>query len=41
MPSIGAYNAIDRKAQELPPVKYPGLPGHRPSAYGAACLGRT
>jgi amidase len=30
-PSIEAYNAVDRMAQELPPVKYPRSPGHRPS----------
>ena len=30
-PSIDAYNAVDRMAQELPPVKYPRSPGHRPS----------
>ena len=30
-PSIDAYNAVDRMAQELPPVKYPRTPGHRPS----------
>jgi amidase len=29
-PSIDAYNAVDRMAQELPPVKYPRTPGHRP-----------
>ena len=23
LPSIAAYNAVDRMAQELPPVKYP------------------
>ena len=38
-PSIDAYNAVDRMAQELPPVKYPRMPGHRPSGeenrYGA------
>jgi amidase len=30
-PSIDAYNAVDRMAQELPPAKYPRSPGHRPS----------
>jgi amidase len=30
-PSIDAYNAVDRMAQELPPVKYARSPGHRPS----------
>jgi amidase len=30
-PSIDAYNAVDRMAQELPPVKYPRTPGYRPS----------
>ncbi len=30
-PSIEAYNAVDRMAQELPPVKYPRTPGQRPS----------
>src|ERR687898_1913504 len=38
-PSIDAYNAVDRMAQELPPVKYPRMPGYRPSGeenrYGA------
>ena len=38
-PSIEAYNAVDRMAQELPLVKYPRLPGYRPSGeenrYGA------
>jgi amidase len=38
-PSIDAYNAVDRMAQELPPVKYPRMPGHRPTGeenrYGA------
>jgi amidase len=38
-PSIEAYNAVDRMAQELPPVTYPRMPGHRPSGeenrYGA------
>jgi amidase len=31
-PNIDAYNAVDRMPQELPPVKYPRLPGQRPSA---------
>jgi amidase len=30
-PSIDAYNAVDRMAQELPPVKYQRSPGYRPS----------
>jgi amidase len=30
LPSIAAYNAVDRMAQELPPVKYPRTPGYRP-----------
>jgi amidase len=30
-PSIDAYNAVDRMAQELPPVKYARTPGSRPS----------
>lgn len=38
-PNIDAYNAVDRMPQELPPVKYPRVPGHRPSGeenrYGA------
>src|SRR5918994_4415276 len=38
-PSIDAYNAVDRMAQELPPVKYPRMPGQRPTGeenrYGA------
>jgi amidase len=38
-PSIDAYNVVDRMAQELPPVKYPRLPGYRPTGeenrYGA------
>ena len=38
-PSIDAYNAIDRMAQELPPVEYPRTPGYRPGGeenrYGA------
>jgi amidase len=38
-PSIDAYNAVDRMAQELPPVTYPRMPGYRPSGeenrYGA------
>ena len=38
-PSIDAYNAVDRMAQELPPVKYPRTPGYRPGGeenrYGA------
>jgi amidase len=29
-PSIGAYNLIDRMADELPIVKYPRTPGYRP-----------
>jgi amidase len=39
LPSIDAYNAVDRMAQELSPVKYPRMPGYRPSGeenrYGA------
>jgi amidase len=31
-PSIEAYNAVDRMAQELPVVKYPRMPGYRPTA---------
>ncbi|HZA65870.1 MAG TPA: amidase [Geminicoccaceae bacterium] len=31
LPSIDAYNAIDRMPQELPPVKYPRMPGYRPA----------
>ncbi len=31
-PNIDAYNAVDRMAVALPPVKYPRLPGHRPTA---------
>jgi amidase len=38
-PSVEAYNAVDRMAQELPPVTYPRMPGYRPSGeenrYGA------
>jgi amidase len=38
-PAIDTYNAVDRMAQELPPVKYPRTPGYRPSGeenrYGA------
>jgi amidase len=30
-PNIDAYNAVDRMAQELPPVKYPRTPGYRPA----------
>ena len=30
-PNIGAYNLVDAMADELPPVKYPRTPGHRPS----------
>jgi amidase len=37
--NIGAYNAIDRLPQTLPPVQYPRLPGYRPvgeeNRYGA------
>jgi amidase len=37
--SIEAYNALDQMADELPPVRYPRLPGTRPSPeanpYGA------
>lgn len=29
--SIDAYNALDRMTDELPPVRYPRLPGTRPS----------
>ena len=31
LPSLDAYNAVDRMAQELPPVEYPRTPGYRPS----------
>ncbi|MBN9509952.1 MAG: amidase [Alphaproteobacteria bacterium] len=31
LPSIGAYNLIDRLPDELPAVKYPRLPGRRPT----------
>jgi amidase len=38
-PAIDTYNAVDRMAQDLPPVKYPRTPGYRPSGeenrYGA------
>jgi amidase len=38
-PSIDAYNALDRMTDELPPVRYPRLPGARPAQeanpYGA------
>jgi amidase len=30
LPAIGAYNLVDRLPDELPPVKYPRLPGRRP-----------
>jgi amidase len=30
-PSIDAYNIVDRMPDELPAVKYPRAPGHRPS----------
>jgi amidase len=30
LPAIGAYNLIDHLPDELPPVRYPRLPGHRP-----------
>jgi amidase len=31
-PSIEAYNALDQMPDELPPVRYPRLPGSRPAA---------
>jgi amidase len=31
LPGIGAYNLIDRLPDELPPVRYPRLPGRRPA----------
>ena len=38
-PAIDAYNALDQMSDELPPVRYPRLPGKRPAAetnqYGA------
>jgi amidase len=38
-PSMDAYNALDQMADELPPVRYPRLPGRRPASeanpYGA------
>ncbi len=38
-PAIDAYNALDRMTDELPPVRYPRLPGTRPAPeanqYGA------
>jgi amidase len=38
-PAIDAYNALDQMADELPPVRYPRLPGARPAPeanqYGA------
>jgi len=34
-PSIGAYNAVDLMADNLPPVRYPRSPGRQPSE-GAA-----
>jgi amidase len=44
-PSIDAYNAVDRMAQELPPVKYQRSPGYRPSdeenPHGAWYVGTT
>ena len=30
-PSIGAYNAVDAMADNLPPVRYPRTPGYRPT----------
>jgi len=30
-PGIAAYNALDRMSDELPPVRYPRLPGQRPA----------
>jgi amidase len=32
VPSIGAYNIVDRMADELPRVTYPRTPGYRPPA---------
>jgi amidase len=39
LPGFAAYNLLDRMPDEIPPVRYPRLPGSRPSAeenrYGA------
>ena len=31
-PSVAAYNIVDALPDNLPPVKYPRTPGHRPPA---------
>jgi amidase len=31
LPAIGGYNLLDRLPDELPPVRYPRLPGRRPA----------
>jgi amidase len=31
LPGIGAYNQLDRMADEQPPIRHPRLPGRRPS----------